>query len=121
MRQLSSQNPKISFIHANPGAVATDVHQKLSASMPWYFSLPLNWIGIPLLHFFSWTPEEGGQFGVFEMTDPRFAASTGKSFWRVWDGEELKPKGVLEGYEGDGMQERVWEHTLGVFEKVLGT
>lgn len=125
MREISLENPKVSFIHTNPGMVSTAVHDKLADTMTGYltvFSWLLKWVVNPIMHFFSWTPEEAGQYGLYELTNERFSASTGKNFFRlgVWgDAEDADAPPALSQYEEDGTGKKVWEHTLEVFDKVL--
>jgi NAD(P)-dependent dehydrogenase (short-subunit alcohol dehydrogenase family) len=132
MRELSQENPRVSFIHANPGVVSTAVHSKFADGLIGYFtpiSWVLKWAAIPLMHLFGWTPEEAGEMGLYELTNERYAASTGKNFFRI-EGNAENPdemmmykigggKAMLDKYVGDGTQKKVWEHTIGVFDKVL--
>lgn len=132
MREFSLQNPKVSFVHANPGVVSTAVHSKFADGLTGYFALIswlLKWAAIPFMHLFGWTAEEAGEMGLFELTDERYAASTGTNFFRI-EGNAEDPdemmmykiggaKAILDKYVGDGTQKKVWEHTMGVFDKVL--
>jgi len=123
MREMSLENPKVSFIHSNPGMVSTAVHRKLADTMTGSltpFSWLLKWAVIPIFHLFAWTAEEAGQMGLYELTNERYSTSTGKNFFRLWtNAEDAGAQPTLSKYEEDGTQKKVWEHTLGVFDKVL--
>jgi NAD(P)-dependent dehydrogenase (short-subunit alcohol dehydrogenase family) len=123
MKELSLQNPRIAFIHSNPGPVDTEVHSKLISTMTGYLrplAWILGWVVFPIVHYFSWTPEEAGQTGFYELTDERYNAEGGRNFFRAWDNaEEVKPLSSLSKYESDGTQKKVWKHTLETFERVL--
>jgi len=131
MHQLSEENTNISFIHSNPGMVATAVHTKLADTMTGYYLLPFKllwrYAAVPVMHFFAWTAEEAGEMGLYELMDVKYSASTGKNFYRV-EGSAEDPDGmlvysqaraVLKKYLEAGTQKQVWKHTLGVFSKVL--
>jgi len=123
MREMSLENPKVSFIHSNPGVVSTAVHHKLADTMTGYltpFSWLLRWAVIPIMHLFAWTVEQSGQMGLYEVTNERYSTSTGKNFFRLWEnGEDLGAQSTLFNYENDGTQKKVWEHTQEVYDKVL--
>ena len=123
MREMSLENPKISFIHSNPGVVSTSVHRKLADTMTGslvLFSWLLKWAVIPIFHLFAWTAEEAGQMGLYELTNERYSTSTGKNFFRLGENaEDAGAQPALSKYEEDGTQKKVWEHTLEVFDKVL--
>lgn len=58
---------------------------------------------------------------MYELTIERFSASTGTNFFRLWENAEYAGDvEIMSRYEGDGTQVKVWEHTLGVFDEVLG-
>lgn len=123
MRELSLENPSVSFIHTNPGMVSTAVHHKLAETMTGYLA-PLSWLLkwglIPVVYFFGWTAEEAGQVGLYELTNERYSASSGKNFFRLSENaENAGASSILSKYIEDGTQRRVWEHTMEVYEKVL--
>ena len=125
MRRLAEENPTISFIHTNPGVVGTDVHQKWSTSFTGVWT-PVAWLirlaMIPLIHLVAFTPERAGETGLFELMDEKFSSSSGTNFFRLDDCAEVlegKEDDVLSRYGEDNTEEKIWEHTLGVFESVL--
>ncbi|TVY67361.1 Oxidoreductase andH [Lachnellula suecica] len=85
MKELAVQNPGVSFVHANPGPVATDVHAKWAGTMTPVLGAFVRWVFAPLLHIFSWTSDEAGETGLFELTSERFGAESGRNFWRLDD------------------------------------
>ncbi|KAG0648443.1 Oxidoreductase lepF [Hyphodiscus hymeniophilus] len=125
MRELSIENPKVSFIHTSPGMVSTDVHKKWAGTMTGYLVALrwlVLWVLVPLFILVGWTSEEAGEIGLYEMTNEKFSANSGKNFIRLGgngSGEEEGPQPDLSKYMEDGTQKKVWEHTLGVFDKIL--
>lgn len=124
MRELSLQNPKVSFSHTNPGMVSTSVHDRWIASWTGIWAVigkALLWTMIPFFHWLGYTPEQAGEIGYYELTNEKFAAEKGKNWFRVGEsGEVLDTPKVLKNYEQDGTGGKVWKHTVQVFEKVLG-
>ena len=124
MRELSLNNPKVSFLHTDPGMVSTAVHDKWLAGLtgPWaLLGWLANWTLVPFVHWLGSTPEQAGQVGLYELTDPAYAARSGTNFFRLSErAEVLKDNARLQGYEDDGSGRKVWEHTLEGIEKVLG-
>ena len=46
----------------------------------------------------------------------------GPGAWRLdQSSDRIEAPGVLEGYREGGWREKVWEHTVGVFDKALAT
>ena len=123
MRELSVQNPKVSFIHCDPGMVSTAVHGRWIAGWtgPWaVVGWLMNWTLVPVFHWLGSTPEEAGHVGFYELTNLAFAAQSGTNFFRLSEkAEVLKVNARLKDYEDDGSGPKVWEHTLQVIEKVL--
>ena len=123
MREMARQNPSVTFIHTNPGMVSTAVHQKWAESMTGYWTPVrwlMHWLLIPLMHSFGITAEEAGEIGLYELTDVRYAATTGTNFYRLNEkADDESTLTILSEYAEDGTQKRVWEHTVGVFDQVL--
>ena len=123
MRELSVQNPTVSFIHCDPGMVSTAVHGRWIAGWtgPWaVVGWLMNWTLVPVSHWLGSTPEEAGQVGFYELTNLAFAAQSGTNFFRLSEkAEVLKVNARLKAYEDDGSGPKVCEHTLQVIEKVL--
>ncbi|TVY18982.1 Oxidoreductase lepF [Lachnellula arida] len=123
MRELSLENPNVSFIHTNPGMVSTAVHHKWAETMTGYLT-PLSWLLkwglIPMMYLFGRTAEEAGQVGLYELTNERYSASSGNNLFRLLENaENASASSILLKYIEDGTQRKVWEHTMGLYEKVL--
>ncbi|TVY39145.1 Oxidoreductase [Lachnellula subtilissima] len=123
MRELSLENPNVSLIHTDPGVVNTAVHVKLAETMTGYLT-PLSWLVrwglVPLVWLLGRTAEEAGQVGLYELTSERYSADSGENFFRLRaNAEDAGASSILSTYIEDGTQRKVWEHTMGVYEKVL--
>ena len=129
MREMSIENPQVSFIHTSPGMVSTDVHKKWAETMTGYLVFLkwlLLWVGIPIFRLVGWTPEEAGEIGLYELTNDRFSANTRRNFFRLEEHAEdqgyqlpVRAEAILSKYSEDGTQKKAFEHTLGVFDEVL--
>jgi hypothetical protein len=117
-----NSNKNITFLHAGPGLVKTDIFAKLAASeesgFMWKIALPVI---KSLAGFMYWmigiSVEDSGERQAFHLTSEGF----GPGAWRVDPYSEIIPahaKGVVEGYVERGWGGKVWEHTAGVFEKI---
>lgn len=137
---LAKQYPETSFVHAFPGIVKTSIFSK---GFSWWVTLLMTWIISPLLTPFAVSVDECGERQLFHATSARYPPSKsagsgsearaagvarpegvgvarGEGAYLVnWNGETGEGK-CMRGYRGRGMGKRVWEHTLGVFEKVEG-
>ena len=127
MHQLAIQYPSVTYVHTNPGPVSTDVHAKWSESFTGAWA-PVAWlmrlIMVPLMHLISYTPKQAGETGLFEFTSERLSRQSGNNFFRLDDhAEEIKFDGrdMLQKYQQDGSDQKIWEHTLQVFDSVLRT
>jgi NAD(P)-dependent dehydrogenase (short-subunit alcohol dehydrogenase family) len=123
MHELAEQNPKISFIHTNPGMVSTKVHDEwidgwtgIWAVIGWIFRRTM----LPLMHSLGYSPEEAGETGFYELTNSGFVAQRGKNFWRLSEKADiLKENALLQKYEDGGWRSKVLEHAMQTGEKVL--
>lgn len=126
MRALAARHPDVTFVHTNPGAVSSEVHAKWSRAYGGWWA-PVGWlitgVLVPLMRMVGYTPEQAGETGLFEALDETFDRSrTGCNFFRVNErADDVGTKGaaVLAKYQQDGTGERIWEHTLGVFDEIL--
>lgn len=157
--QLSHDNPSISFLHAYPGWVKTDIVKNLFSAAPpppqqhWSLihylrRLAGNWLVLPIFNLVATSVQECGERQFFHATNARYACrdqqqqhdidavtatSTtsvlrdtfaacsvpGNGVYRVLaNGETLSDNRVLGPYREDDMVEKIWEHTVDVFEKV---
>ena len=120
--RLSSQNQQIAFMHVYPGLVRTEILSGMTplpgagllkrvmlASIRGLMAVLMLIIGI-----------DAGNCGdrqAFHLTSDRFGR--GKA-WRIDDkSEEVSLAGVMARYREGSWMERIWEFTIGVFEKAL--
>ncbi|KAM0171268.1 hypothetical protein ACHAPF_008301 [Botrytis cinerea] len=118
-------NMNITFIHSFPGLVASDNFSRLTA--PDSFGL-LGKILVPLIgtlfsviqKIFGISTADCGARQAFLLTSDRF--ENGKT-WRVDDKSEVitSSNDALEYYREKGWREKVFTHTLEVFEKATST
>jgi hypothetical protein len=114
---------KITFMHAAPGLVKTNIFSRLTApessGLVWRIILPLiqGLAGI-LYWMFAISSEESGERQAFHLTSDDF----GPGAWRINSSSEkvpMSPKCVVEQYVERGWPEKVWEHTMRVFDESL--
>ncbi|KAL4875407.1 NAD(P)-binding protein [Aspergillus karnatakaensis] len=128
---LSTKNPGVSFAHVFPGFVATPVFTR-------GFGNILGGAIDALVRLFGVGIEECGERCLFVATSGAYpplkskqgvdtatcTASTGVvgggCYVLGYDGRDVSDKGLFGGYRERGVPERVWGHTIGVFERVLG-
>ncbi|KAM0136208.1 hypothetical protein ACHAO1_004685 [Botrytis cinerea] len=118
-------NMNITFIHSFPGLVASDNFSRLTA--PDSFGL-LGKILVPLIgtlfsviqKIFGISTADCGARQAFLLTSDRL--ENGKT-WRVDDKSEVitSSNDALEYYREKGWREKVFTHTLEVFEKATST
>jgi hypothetical protein len=141
LETLAEQAPEVTFINDYPGPVKTGITREANSLIGWVMRLVLSVIG-PLIYipiresgerhlFFAtsaiYPPRVGDEVGI-ELAGGEIARGTdgvvGSGVYSVgWKGEAAG-EGVVEllaGLRGEGMKEKVWEHTLGEFERIVGS
>lgn len=124
MEHLSENDKNITFIHSFPGLVKTDNFTHLKAPED---SGSLAKLLVAVMSSVAWTAQrvlgisilDCGARNAWILTNEEYGPG---QLWRV--GENCEPaKGsvVLERYRERGWRDRVWEYTVGVFERVLAT
>jgi hypothetical protein len=125
--ELAKENPTISFVHAYPGLVDTNlIGNLLGNASGWQALLTTiaKYTVLPILRLFTITPDEAGERGLYEATSSTFAVGAEGSevngFFRI-DGSQDRAKKVdiLETYKAEGVPKKVWEHTMSIYETVL--
>lgn len=142
---LASLHPSVSFIHAHPGKVSTDITQGLFACDPRAWYRPLFSVFKALATWFMWlvgiTADEAGERQTFIATSPRYPSSrmiedsaarpeggdmnafarcshgTNGVYRLDWRGESVVDDRVLGPYRQQGLPRDIWEHTLETFKK----
>ncbi|KAE8362112.1 hypothetical protein BDV27DRAFT_132054 [Aspergillus caelatus] len=131
---LASQYTSISFIHVFPGLVRTSLMKSS------FGSLLGSVIGL-LTRLLSISEQESGERNIFLATSMAYApvayagdatskqvhvatASTGEagggSYLLNYDGTDATNKTLMADYRARNYPKKVWEHTLGVFQRTLG-
>jgi hypothetical protein len=116
---LSKQDKDITFLHVSPGWVRTDNFARLeppaSSGLVWrLFLIILRSLAGLLALLFGISSEQSAERQVFHLTNGIYSPGA----WRVsHKSEVLGESRVLDMYKGRGWSERVWKHTMDVFEK----
>ena len=118
---LAKTNTRFTFLHSYPGLVRTDIFARLtppeSSGIAWRMTLALIRGLVALLMLcVGMSVEECGERQAFLLTTDRF----GPGAWRIdSSGEQASTSGVLERYRQGSWSERIWEHTVRVFDTAL--
>lgn len=121
---LSAANPSVSFIHIFPGFVNTTLLDGLSQSGKGLLGT-LVWLAgsvlLPVLKLFATSLKEAGERELYVSTSERYAVGQSKGgFWRLKpDGDEAGDVAIFETYREEGMAQKIWDHTLEIFQKGL--
>lgn len=128
--ELAKTNPKTSFIHSSPGIVKT----QLAAGFGPVLHIALN-VFMTVIKPWTISLQESGERHVFQATSNIYPpcaiaeetavvgsnAVKGSSGYLL--GSDGSPNGavaMLEKHRSQGVGEKIWQHTLNVFEKVCG-
>jgi len=139
--ELAKREPGISFIHSSPGIVNTGIAREL----PTWARLPLK-VLVPLFSPLTVSAEETGARHLFTATSSLYppqkpngedplakgvpAPSGLKAFKGVdgkegsggynvnWNNEITGKQTLLKEYHEKGVGQIVWEHTIGIFDRV---
>jgi hypothetical protein len=133
LERLASQNPAVSFVHAFPGLVATGTLTKGSSGV---VNFLFRWLVVPVLNtFFATSVEEAGGRALFYATNARYtnaqleelavpiptglerAGQTAKGVFLVNEKSESVGDEKLLAELRETVAEKVWAHTMSVFEK----
>ena len=144
---LAKNNPSVSFIHAYPGWVQTDILGNLFTPKPgaWYGSIfaLFRWMAAWGLKVFGISAEESGERQAFHATSSRYPSKItiearvvhaekveasefaecsvpGNGVYRLsWNGEGVSDNKVLGPYRKEGLPEKIWDHTVELFDRAL--
>lgn len=133
MEHLATSFPRTSFIHSFPGIVRTrlgrdfgtlttlGINALLLLAKPW--EIPLGESGERHLYAATcplFSPRNGNKLERFDLAEGS-DGNLGSGFYRLAsDGSTYKSSKVMQRYREDGVTSRIWDHTQGVFAKVLG-
>ncbi|KAL4995897.1 hypothetical protein BDV10DRAFT_202703 [Aspergillus recurvatus] len=135
MAHLARKHPKVSFIHAFPGLVGTNIYTN---SFPGPVAAVYNYLFWPLMWPLSVGLEECGERQLFHLSSGLYPARDLKSkgegevatgidsvkgsgaYLLDWRGDVRATSGVLGGYLGAGVDGVVWRHTEGVLRGAAG-
>ncbi|KAL2197682.1 hypothetical protein P885DRAFT_35645 [Corynascus similis CBS 632.67] len=127
LEHLARQYRDISFLHAHPGLVRTDIFSRLEAppgsSLLWRVVVFFVKKGATALMWLRGiTPEESGERHAWHLTGPEFGEG-GRLHPINEHSDEIAPSAmkVVEDYKRDGWPEKVWEYTVRVIEKAIDT
>jgi NAD(P)-dependent dehydrogenase (short-subunit alcohol dehydrogenase family) len=119
-------NKKISFIHLYPGLVGdTGLQIQGLGAVGNFF---VKWVAQPLMWVFGYSGEEAGERVLYAATSEKFTrgsseigsnGTTGSGVYLVQgDSSVLEASKVAKKMREEGMAEKVYEHTVDVFDKV---
>ena len=142
VEKFAEEYKDTTFVHMYPGVVKTNILAQ-AIKKPWLRWL-VEWLVIPLLSPIMLNVEDVGERGLFALTSERYKSLSakeglskgGKGAWvKLVDGVKPAEKGkgayligkdgeegegkVMKTYRESGLKERLWEHTLGVYDEVL--
>lgn len=148
LETLAEQAPEVTFINDYPGAVKTGIGRESNTLLAWFMTIVLMIIGpliyIPIResgerHLFFATSAKypprarsdataEASSGVPLSEGVEVASGTdgkvGSGVYSIhWKGEHADPKVVelLAGLREQGMARKVWKHTVGEFDRIVGS
>lgn len=143
LETLAEQAPEVAFIHDYPGAVKTGIVREADGLMGWLMVIVLALIG-PLIYI---PIRESGERHLYFATSAKYPpraeldkqndgsvtlsegvgiaqgtdGKVGSGVYTIhWTGEHAGPKVVelLAGLRAQGMAQKVWQHTVGEFNRI---
>ncbi|PLB33157.1 uncharacterized protein BDW47DRAFT_121455 [Aspergillus candidus] len=137
MEHLATTHPAVSFIHAYPGLVGTNIYTN---SFPAPISSFYNYGMWPLMWPFSVNLRESGDRHLFHLSSARYPAKQGHlsqgvvldtgdvatgtkgetgsgAYLLNWKGEVRPSTKVMAQYREQGIPELVWGHTEGLMDE----
>ncbi|OJJ42404.1 hypothetical protein ASPZODRAFT_137317 [Penicilliopsis zonata CBS 506.65] len=130
MEYLAQQYPSVSFVHAYPGLVGTNIYNNS-------FPSPIaSFYNVAMWPFHSVSLQESGERHLFHLTSARYPAkqqpagagevatgTTGEPGSGVyllnWKGEVRSSPKLLTQYREQGIPELVWKHTEQLLEEAV--
>lgn len=131
LEHLASENPRISFVHAFPGIVATPLFNRIAGGV---LGMVLRYAVAPVLRLFARSVAEAGQMGLFTAISARYSVddgivplvgdlqkaqrTEGGIFTINEHGDAAENASVLEDFRKRGVDKKIWDHTMNVFAGV---
>ena len=119
--RFATNDKNITFMHAYPGLVQTDIFARLtplpSAGLLWRGTLASirGLVGL-IMFFFGMPVDECGDRQTFLLTTDSY----GPGAWRIDSSSEaVSVPGVMSKYGERSWMERIWDHTMRVWEIAL--
>ncbi|KOS46329.1 hypothetical protein ACN38_g2695 [Penicillium nordicum] len=148
LETLAEQAPEVTFINDYPGAVKTGIGRESNTLLTWFMTIVLMIIG-PLVYIpIRESGERHLFFATSAKYPPRVRSDTaaeassgvplsegvevasgtdgkvGSGVYSIhWKGEHAGPNVVelLAGLREQGMAQKVWKHTVGEFDRIVGS
>ncbi|KAJ5773150.1 hypothetical protein N7457_008046 [Penicillium paradoxum] len=144
LESLAEQAPEVAFINDYPGTVRSGITREVNRLFTWFLSIVL-WVIGPLIYI---PTRESGERHLFFATSAKYPprarlddadgvalsegvevargtdGEVGSGVYSIgWTGEDSGPQVVeiLAGLRAQGMRQKVWEHTVGEFDRILGS
>ncbi|OQE46817.1 hypothetical protein PENCOP_c001G04289 [Penicillium coprophilum] len=147
LETLAEQAPEVTFVNDYPGAVKTGIGREANTFLTWFMGIVLMIIG-PFIYI---PIRESGERHLFFATSAKYpprvrldaaevsdgvplsegveiASGTdgkvGSGVYSIhWSGEHAGPRVVklLAGLREQGMAQKVWQHTIGEFDRISGS
>jgi hypothetical protein len=133
MEHLAKSHPNVSFVHAYPGLVGTNIYTN---SFPAPIAAFYNYAMWPLMWPFSVGLEECGERHLFHLSSGTYPAKGAEgngeevakgvdgevgsgAYLLNWKGDMRSSATILEQYRQDGTAELVWRHTEELLEQAV--
>lgn len=127
--ELAKEYQTVTFCHAYPGGVNTDILQKLLDTAKGWWKYPataFRWLVAPWLFYFvlHLTPEEAGERQLFNCTSGKYRAGAAKEGDKggavgLIDGLKVATPTVIEDGEGNGVYRTNWNNEVFPDKKLL--
>ena len=130
MEELSKreENVKVVFVHLFPGLVTDTQNLPQAEHWSWVMRMLMAWVVLPLLRPFGRVSADAGERVLFAGTDGRFdrgskeKGSDGRVGSGVYlaqgDSSVMEAAPVAEKMRKEGVGEKLYVHTMGVFDAV---
>jgi hypothetical protein len=109
---LAENDNRITFLHAFPRLTAPE-----SSGIAWRVTLAsIRGLVAIVMLIFGISAKDSGKRHAFHLTSDRYSPGA----WRIDSlSDQVSAPDVLEQYRDRGWPEKVWEHTVRVFDKAL--